>query len=167
MSASDLIALLGSMDERDASDLFLTEGRAPAARVHGSIEVLDAPVTTADALAAFIAAVLPEGARERFSGAGDLDAGYTLPDGRRFRLNLSRQQGRVAVVWQLPCSGPRRTPERPPPSYRLPGRTPLPATRHSSIPFAVPARNRRSVVGLCRESECAFTSLRPTTTSAN
>ena len=43
--ATPLLELLGTMEGVGASDLFFTEGKPPAARVHGQIRVLDEPAT--------------------------------------------------------------------------------------------------------------------------
>ncbi len=93
-----LIALLSSMDERHASDLFLDEGRRPAARVHGQVLALDEPVLTRGALSALIDSALAPAARARFDETGDADASLALPDGRRYRLSIARQQGVLSVV---------------------------------------------------------------------
>jgi twitching motility protein PilT len=44
-------------------------------------------------------------ARQRFEASGDLDVGYSLADGRRFRFNLSRQKSQTALVARALPSG--------------------------------------------------------------
>jgi len=90
--------LLASMDRWGASDIFVTTGRTPAARVNGAIVAVQLPVTTPEQMAAFCTEVLAPASLRRFEETGDLDAGYTLPSGRRFRFNFARQQGGIAVV---------------------------------------------------------------------
>ncbi len=93
-----LITLLSRMEALSASDLFITEGKAPAARIHGGLNRLDAPTTTGEDFDELLGWVLREEQAARFERDGDLDAGFSLSGGKRFRLNLSRQQGRRAIV---------------------------------------------------------------------
>jgi twitching motility protein PilT len=86
------------MEALSASDLFICEGKSPAARIHGSLNRLDAPPTTPEAVEELLNWVLRDEQRQRFDSEGDLDAGFSLPGGQRFRLNLSMQQGRRAIV---------------------------------------------------------------------
>ncbi len=90
------------MGARRASDLFLHEGRAPAARVDGRVQLLDAPETTAGDIEWLVERVLPaKAARERFAEAGDCDAGLALSGEQRFRVNIARQQGRLSAVARI------------------------------------------------------------------
>lgn len=93
-----LITLLSRMEALSASDLFVTEGKSPAARIHGAMNRLDVPMTTDETFDELLEWVLRDEQRLRFEKEGDLDAGFSLPSGQRFRLNLSRQQGRRALV---------------------------------------------------------------------
>ncbi len=95
---------LAHMESAAASDLYLHEGRAPAARIHGVVRTLAQPVTDRAALEALLDAVLQPAARARFDATGDADAGCTF-EGRRFRLSLARQQGLLAVVARAVPSG--------------------------------------------------------------
>ena len=97
-NAPALISLLARMEALSASDLFLCEGKPPAARIHGSLNRLDAPATTVESIDELLDWVLRDDQQERFRKAGDLDAGFSMPGGHRFRLNLSMQQGRRAIV---------------------------------------------------------------------
>jgi len=101
----NLVRLLADMDDFPASDLFLCEGKAPAVRVHGTVTAMDAAATTASELDALLEHALSPAQRERFASRGDLDTGLSVADGRRFRLNLSRQQGSVSVVARAVPSG--------------------------------------------------------------
>jgi len=90
--------LLRALGAHGASDLFVTAGRVPAVRQHGQVMPIKAPPTSPAVLAAFLERALPESARSLFAATGDLDAGYTLEPGRRFRLNLARAQGQTSLV---------------------------------------------------------------------
>jgi len=97
--------LLGNMEAWRASDLFLTEGKPPAVRVHGKIRQVKYPTTTGEDMASLLAeVVLPEALRQ-FGETGDADVGFSMADGRRFRLNLSRERGALTVVARAIPSG--------------------------------------------------------------
>jgi len=100
-----VVRLLADMDDFPASDLFLSENKVPAVRVHGTVTPLDAAATTAAELDALLEHALSPSQRERFANSGDLDTGLSVADGRRFRLNLSRQRGSVSVVARAVPSG--------------------------------------------------------------
>ena len=93
------------MDERCASDLYICEGKSPAFRVHGEVKSIEESATTPGEVKALLDRVLVGTARARFDRSGDLDVGYSLEDGRRFRLNLAMQQGRHAIVARAVPSG--------------------------------------------------------------
>jgi pilus retraction protein PilT len=102
----DPLALLGEMSTRGASDLFLCEGEPPALRKDGAIQRLDAfGLITEWQMDSLIASVLEPERQKAFFESGDLDLGYSARDGQRYRLNLSRQQGRRQVVARLVPSG--------------------------------------------------------------
>jgi pilus retraction protein PilT len=100
-----ILELLTRFADQGASDLFLHEGRPPAARIHGEVRALAHAVVTRDGLESLVRAAAGEEAFRRFQETGDLDTGWTLPDGRRYRFNVSRQQGRLAVVARAVPSG--------------------------------------------------------------
>jgi len=104
-SATPIHTLLAQLADRGASDLFLHEDRVPAARIHGEVRALSHPALSRASLEALITeAAGPERAAE-FAATGDLDTGWTMPDGRRYRFNVSRQQGRLAIVARSVPSG--------------------------------------------------------------
>ncbi len=105
MSDPSLKQVLASMASWNASDLFISEGRPPAARVHGALRRSELPATTGEALQAFLEEILTPASKERFEALGDLDVGFTLSDGKRFRLNLYRERGRIAMVARALPSG--------------------------------------------------------------
>lgn len=101
---TDIAALCQSMESLQASDLFLSVGRAPAMRRGGSIALVPerAVVESAD-LEAFFSRYLPAGTWEHLHAERDLDIGLTLGPAGRFRLNLSFQRGHLSLaVRQVP-----------------------------------------------------------------
>jgi twitching motility protein PilT len=103
--ATPLVDLLDRMAPAGASDLFLNEGKPPAARIHGGLRTLEEPPTDAEALAQLLAQLVPPAALARFEASGDLDVGVSLPGGRRLRLSVLRQQGKVGIVARAVPSG--------------------------------------------------------------
>ena len=93
------------MVEAGASDLYICEGKQPAMRVHGSVSPIEVRATTKQQLMALLDRVLIGTSKARFERSGDLDVGYSLEDGRRFRLNVARQQGRLSIVARSVPSG--------------------------------------------------------------
>ena len=93
------------MEERGASDLYLCEGKVPGVRVHGAVMPAADTPTTKQQMMALLDRVLVGTAKARFDRTGDLDVGYSIEDGRRFRLNVARQQGRLSVVARAVPSG--------------------------------------------------------------
>ncbi len=92
-----LLELLSAMDRAGASDLFLTEGRPPAARIHGQLRAATPEPTSRAALEALVRRAAPE-RWDQLQAAGDLDVGLSLDDGRRFRLAIYRQRGALSLV---------------------------------------------------------------------
>lgn len=88
------------MKTAHASDLFVTEGKPPAYRVHGSLVPLDVAVSTAAEIVGF----LEPFSKEALDSNQDLDLGVKI-DGSRFRLSVFRQQGRLALVARALSSG--------------------------------------------------------------
>ena len=104
-SSSSIRDLLETLEQSHCSDLFLTVGKPPAVRRHGAIESLDLPVTAEEDLEKFLSQALTTTQRKRLETIGDLDAGYSLTERRRFRLNLSKQMGQIQLVARALPSG--------------------------------------------------------------
>jgi twitching motility protein PilT len=95
----DLKKLLQEMVDRDASDLHITVGERPKLRVDGRIvdsqeeEVLDSHQTQ---LLAY--SFLTENQKKTFEVEGELDLSFSVSKLARFRANIFRQRGSVAVA---------------------------------------------------------------------
>ncbi len=100
--------LLARMEDWNASDIFIGEGKIPAIRVHGKIFKLPLEATTPEKMETFLKEAIVPAALERFRESGDLDIGYSLDDKRRFRLNIHRQKGRIGLVARAIPSGELR-----------------------------------------------------------
>ena len=95
----DLKNLLQEMVDRDASDLHITVGERPKLRIDGRIEnsrteeKLDSQQTQ---LLAY--SFLSEVQKKTFEVEGELDLSFSVNKLARFRANIFRQRGSVAVV---------------------------------------------------------------------
>ena len=97
--------LLASMQAWQASDLFICQAKAPAVRIHGRVLVMEQAPTSGEELTAFLFHILTPVQRAQFERGGDLDIGWSLDDGRRFRINVARQRGAVSLVARFLPSG--------------------------------------------------------------
>jgi twitching motility protein PilT len=102
---SSIPGMLAAMDRLNASDLFVSEGRAPHARINGEIRQLKLEPTSLQDIENFLDIVLLPQSRPAFDKTGDLDVGYSLDEDRRFRLNLFRQRGSISIVARKLPSG--------------------------------------------------------------
>ena len=90
--------LLAKMRALQASDLFLTQDRPPAYRIHGQLKALGCAPTSGELLGRFFDEVLETQSRQdAFRDTGDADIGLGH-QGERFRLNLARSQGGLSLV---------------------------------------------------------------------
>ena len=97
-----LQALLRKTVAAGASDLHLKVGQPPGARVRGSLVYFRLEPLTADATYAAAAHLL----RSRDLAGGlesinEVDASYEVPDLARFRVNVYRQRGTLAIVLRI------------------------------------------------------------------
>jgi twitching motility protein PilT len=100
-----IVQMLLAMERWGTSDLFVCEGKVPAVRLHGVVVKLELPPTPASALEDFLARELSPETRQRYLDTGDLDMGLSPAHGKRFRINLARQQGRHSLVARAIPSG--------------------------------------------------------------
>ena len=100
-----IASLMSTLEESQCSDLFVTVGLPPSVRRNGSMENLDEDLISQEEMNAFLEKSLSEKQRARFEALGDLDAGYSMSDTHRFRLNLSKQMGATQLVARALPSG--------------------------------------------------------------
>ena len=95
----DIETLLRDMKPLVASDLYIKVGLPPHYRIDGTVSPVDGhqPLLEAD-VGEISLALLNDFQRARFEERPDLDFGYSLPGGMRFRINLFRQQGHIGMV---------------------------------------------------------------------
>lgn len=94
----DIKILLRQMPEQEASDLYLKVGLPPSIRVNSEVVRLDEPGLSNDEMERFCRELLTDHQYRIFSERPDLDFAYTLENGKRYRINLFRQQGHIGLV---------------------------------------------------------------------
>ena len=90
--------------ELGASDVHLTVGTHPSARVSGEVEPMDEfPRMTTNVLQEMIYAILTQKQRETFEANLELDFAYQVPGHSRFRVNVYRQRESTGAAFrQIP-----------------------------------------------------------------
>ena len=81
-----------------ASDVHLQANEHPVVRIDGKITKVNMPILTEDDLVKIYETLLPNHFMEKFQDAFDLDFAYEIKGCSRFRVNLSRQLGKCALV---------------------------------------------------------------------
>jgi len=94
----ELEALLTMMVEREASDLFISPGTPLHIKVDGVIAAIDDVPLEADDVAALAAAVMDEAQQQAFAERPEMNLGLSRPGLGRFRINVFRERGAVAMV---------------------------------------------------------------------
>ncbi|MBQ8458979.1 type IV pilus twitching motility protein PilT [bacterium] len=81
-----------------ASDAHICEGERPAIRVSGQIMRINLPPLTSEDIEFVIRTVAPTHLKDRITRFFDIDFSYEIPGCSRFRVNMSRQLGKTAMV---------------------------------------------------------------------
>jgi len=82
------------------SDLHLKAGARPHVRIGGHLEVTEFPSLSAEGMAAMAAAVLEGDRAEEFARTSEADVGFAIGGLGRFRVNVYRQRGTIAMVFR-------------------------------------------------------------------
>lgn len=81
-----------------ASDIHLTVGSPPAIRVDGEIRFVGEETLTPKDSVSFMEAILSAAQKDEYLKTGDFDLAYSISGLGRFRVNVLRQRGSVALV---------------------------------------------------------------------
>ncbi len=114
--ALQINTLLQTAVERKASDLHLSVGLAPIIRLYGELLPLDAPKLGPPDTADLAKQIMNEKQRAAFEEKGELDMAYSCPGLARFRVNVYRQRGSIAIAMrvvntEIPSTEELRLPE--------------------------------------------------------
>jgi len=94
----DLSRYLAVMVQHGASDLFLSSGTPAGIKVQGSLRRLDEPALDGGQTQALAYSIMRESQIKSFEATLECDFAIALPGLGRFRVNVFRQRGEVAVV---------------------------------------------------------------------
>jgi len=94
----DLNAYLHLMVQKSASDLFLSAGAMPSIKIDGETFHLGNGRLTADQVHAMAFSVMNEHQQRDFESTLEMNLAIALGDIGRFRINIYRQRGDVAMV---------------------------------------------------------------------
>src|SRR5581483_10723579 len=100
----DVADLLRTMAERGASDLHLSAGNVPFIRVDGELLPMAFAQLDADDTEDAAEALMPAHKRSEFTRTNEADFAYSLEGVGRFRVNVLRQRGTVALAIRLVAS---------------------------------------------------------------
>jgi twitching motility protein PilT len=84
-----------------ASDLHITVGLPPVFRVHGRLVRSSHPFLLVDDTRNLYLEITDEHKRERFEAQGELDFSFVIRGLSRFRVNIFRQRGSIAIVCRM------------------------------------------------------------------
>jgi len=97
----DINAFLASVVSNGASDVHLKVDEHPTIRKDGKIIKIDMPKLTEDDISGIVNNIVPKSIRSRVNSSFDLDFSYEIKGLSRFRVNLSRQLGKSALVLRI------------------------------------------------------------------
>jgi twitching motility protein PilT len=93
--------ILVKVVEARGSDLHLTAGRPPVARIDGELQAIEGfDVLTPSTVRDLIYEILSQKLRERFETNLELDTSHVVPNVGRFRLNVFQQRDSVGAVFR-------------------------------------------------------------------
>ena len=95
---NDLSRYLSVMVQHGASDLFLSSGTPAGIKVQGALRRLDEPALDGSMTQALAYSIMRESQIKSFEATLECDFAIALPGLGRFRVNVFRQRGEVAVV---------------------------------------------------------------------
>ena len=97
----DINEMLKIVTDRDAADLHLRVGKAPVIRLHGSFEPLDPTPLTGDDTERLMKEITPPRYQQMLQEQGSCDFAYAFSEQARFRTNVFRNFGNIAIVMRL------------------------------------------------------------------
>ncbi len=96
-----LRSALEEMIRRGGSDLHIFVGFPPVMRVNGSLEPTEQPTVTPEDMVALAEQILTPKQLKTFEAEKEIDFGFGVPGLGRFRANVCKQRGTIAMVFRL------------------------------------------------------------------
>lgn len=97
----DIKEVLLAAKEAGASDVHITVGVPPKFRINGRLISTEFPKMLPPDTEALMYAITTEDQREKFLKAGEYDMSYGIPELGRYRVNLYKQRGTVAMALRV------------------------------------------------------------------
>ncbi len=94
----DLAPVFKFMAEKQASDLFISAGAPVYIKMEGELRAINAQVLDVGMVKKAIFGLMTEAQIETFEAHSELNFGLSVADAGRFRVNVFRQRGSVAMV---------------------------------------------------------------------
>lgn len=94
----DLNKLLSVMKEHDASDLYLSADSAPCYRIKGSVKPAGNKTLSDEDTERLALSVMKDEQQSEFQKTNEMNLALHYPDFGRFRVNIFRQKGSIALV---------------------------------------------------------------------
>ena len=101
----DLNQLLRVTVERGASDLHVKVGAPPFLRIDGRLEAVDSPPISAEDTERMAFSIMPKDRADEFLTTHEADFAHGVAGVGRFRVNVFRQRGSVALVFRRVLAG--------------------------------------------------------------
>ena len=98
---ADIQELMAICNDKGASDLHLSVGRAPVFRLNGRLKQLETEPLDGEALRSLADAIMPDRLRAEFEEKGTVDFAHAFEDKARFRVSIFNQKGNVGVAMRL------------------------------------------------------------------
>lgn len=98
---AELKEILKSAQEAGASDVHITVGVPPKFRINGRLMSTTFPRMLPADTEAFAESILNDIQKEKFYTTGEYDMSYGIPELGRYRVNVYRQRGTVALAFRL------------------------------------------------------------------
>ena len=96
-----LEGILRVANERRASDVHITVGVPPKMRVNGTLLSMDFPILTPNDTEAIARDIMNDKQWQKFMELGEFDMSLTVPEFGRYRVNVYKQRGSVALALRL------------------------------------------------------------------
>lgn len=93
-----LVEILKTASQHDASDIHIISGHPPMMRVHTVMTPMDCPILTPEAVEIALKEMTTTEQREVFEKQKDLDLSYHIEGLGRYRVNAHRQRGTIGLA---------------------------------------------------------------------
>ena len=97
----DIKEVLRQAKEAGASDVHITVGVPPKFRINGRLITTDFPKMLPPDTEAVMNSIMSEEQKIKFLERGEYDMSYGIPELGRYRLNIYKQRGTIAMAFRI------------------------------------------------------------------